>query len=93
MRPFGNLLAWIKPCKADQYVAAFVGEGAVAGAYKDFPGRAPAARFCTSLDEARQWIEEQAAALDLPVKWVSEIPREWHRIVDAHAAIPSQQMR
>jgi hypothetical protein len=74
MKPRGNLLAWINSCKAGEFVAAFIGEGAVPGAYKDFPGRSPATRFCCSLDEARQWIEDQAAALDLPVKWVR--PRE-----------------
>jgi hypothetical protein len=76
MKPRGNLLAWINPCKAGEFVAAFIGEGAVPGAYKDFPGRSPATQFCSSPDEARQWIEDQAAALDLPVKWVREIPRE-----------------
>lgn len=93
MKPLGNLLAWIKPCSDDQYVAAFVGEGAVAGAYRDFPGRAPATQFCSSFDEARQWIEEQAAEFELPVKWVSETPREWHRIVDAHPGAGSQHVR
>jgi hypothetical protein len=93
MKPLGNLLAWIKPCGGDRYVAAFVGEGAVAGAYRDFPGRAPATQFCSSLDEARRWIEQQAAALELPVRWVSEIPREWHRMVDAHSGALSQHAR
>jgi hypothetical protein len=76
MKPRGNLLAWINPRKTDEFVAAFIGEGAVPGAYNNFPGRSPATQFCSSLDEARQWIEDQAAALDLPVKWVSEMPRE-----------------
>ncbi len=66
MKPRGNLLAWINPSKADEFVAAFIGEGAMPGAYKDFPGRSPAMQFCSSPDEARQWIEDQAAALDLP---------------------------
>jgi hypothetical protein len=76
MKPPGNLLAWINSCKADEFVAAFIGEGAVPGAYKDFPGRSPATQFCASPDEARRWIEDQAAALDLPVKWVGGMPRE-----------------
>jgi hypothetical protein len=74
MKPPGNLLAWINRCKTDRFVAALIGEGAVPGAYKDFPGRLPAMQSCSSQQEARQWIEAQAAALDLPVKWVSEIP-------------------
>jgi hypothetical protein len=75
MKPHGSLLAWIKPRRADEFVAAFVGEDAAPGACKDFPGRAPATQLCSSPDEARQWIEDQAAAVDLPVKWVSELPR------------------
>jgi hypothetical protein len=73
MKPLlGNLLGWIKPLSADEFVGAFVGEGAVPDAHKGFPGRAPATQLCSTLDEARQWVEEQAAAFDLPVKWVSE---------------------
>jgi hypothetical protein len=75
MKPDGSLLAWIKPRSADEFVAAFVGEHAVSGAYRNFAGRAPAKRFCSSLDEARQWIEGQAAAFDLPVRWVSGMPQ------------------
>jgi hypothetical protein len=75
MKPHGNLLASINPCSADEFVADFVGEGAVPGAYRDFRRRAPATKLCSSSDQARRWIEEQAAALDLPVKWVRDIPR------------------
>ena len=75
MKPHGNLLASIKPCSPTEFVAAFVGEGAVPGASRDFRGRAPAAKLCSSSDQARRWVEEQAAALDLPVKWVHDIPR------------------
>jgi hypothetical protein len=74
MRLCGNLLAWIEPCDAGEFIGAFVGEGALPDAHRDFPGRAPATRICSSPDEARQWVENQAAALDLPVKWVSDIP-------------------
>jgi hypothetical protein len=69
----GNLLGWIKPLSADEFVGAFVGEGAVPDARRGFLGRAPATQLCSTHDEARQWVEEQAAAFDLPVKWVSEI--------------------
>ncbi len=74
MNSYGSLLAWIKPRSPDEFVASFVGEGALPGAYKDFPGRAPARKLCASLDEARRWIEDQAAALDLSVQWVSDMP-------------------
>jgi hypothetical protein len=75
MKPNGKLLAWIKPRNADEYVAAFVGDGAAPGARKDFAGRAPAVQLCGSPAEARRWIEDQAAAFALPVEWVNEAPR------------------
>ncbi len=28
MRPGGNLLAWVEPCGADEFIGAFIGEGA-----------------------------------------------------------------
>ena len=75
MKPHGNLFASIKPRSPNEFVAAFVGEGTVPGGYEDFRGRAPAAKLCSSPDQAWRWVEEQAAALDLPVKWVRDIPR------------------
>jgi hypothetical protein len=71
----GNLLAWVEPRGAGEFVGAFIGEGAAADAHSRFPGRAPATQACSSLEEARQWVEDQAAALDLPVKWVRAAPR------------------
>ncbi len=68
----GNLLAWIEPCGADDYIGAFIGEGAVPDSR--FAGRAPATQHCSSPEEARQWVEAEAAALDLPVKWVGGFP-------------------
>jgi hypothetical protein len=56
MKPAGSLLASIKPRSADEFVAAFVGEGAVPGAYRDFRGRAPATKLCATSDQARRWI-------------------------------------
>nr|WP_294556072.1 hypothetical protein [uncultured Rhodopila sp.] len=55
-------------------MAAFVGEGAAAGARTGFVGREPAVQVCGSPDEARRWIEDQAAAFALPIEWVSEAP-------------------
>ena len=74
MTPLGSLLAWIMPSSPDEFVAAFVGEGAVPGAYQNFAGRKPATQLCSSYNEARQWVHDQAKALDLPVKWMSEGP-------------------
>ncbi|MDR3531045.1 MAG: hypothetical protein P4L90_10900, partial [Rhodopila sp.] len=66
----GNLLAWIEPCGADGFIGAFVGEGAVPDPRRPSGGRAPATKLCSSPDEARQWIEDQAAAFDLPIQWI-----------------------
>jgi hypothetical protein len=68
-----SLLAWIEPCDGGEFLGAFVGEGATPGAIPNFPGRAPATRRYPSPDEARQWIENEAAAFDLPIKWVNGI--------------------
>jgi hypothetical protein len=66
----GNLLAWIERCGTDAFVGAFVGEAETPGAHRASPGRAPATRLCSSPEEARQWVTNQAAELDLPIKWV-----------------------
>jgi hypothetical protein len=76
MTPSGNLLAWIKPSGAGAFIGAFVGEGATPDGRRHFPGRAPAIRSCSSSDEARKWVEDQATALDLPIKWIPAMPQE-----------------
>ncbi len=63
----GKLLAWIEPRDDEDFLAALVGEGTA-----DI--RAPATQLCSSLSDARQWIEDQAAALGLPVKWMTKPP-------------------
>jgi hypothetical protein len=65
----GNLLAWIERSGTDAFVGAFVSESETIG-HRDSPGRAPATQVCSSPEEARQWVKNQAAELDLPVKWV-----------------------
>ena len=75
MTPCGNLLAWIEARGADTYIGAIVGEGAVADRQRCFAGRAPATQLCGSPDEARRWVENEAAALDLPVKWIDGNPQ------------------
>ena len=71
LSPGDSLLAWIDRCGNGDFVGAFVGEGAAPGAIPDFPGRAPATRRCFSPDEARHWIEQEAAAFGVPIKWVN----------------------
>jgi hypothetical protein len=58
-----KLRAWVER-HDDGFVAAFVGENAYA--------RAPATRLCDSLDEAHMWVEVEAAAFGVPVKWVDQ---------------------
>jgi len=64
----GKLLAWVESHGDDEYLAAFV--GASAARHRD-----PATQLCSSAGDARQWVEGEAAALDVPVEWVSEAPR------------------
>jgi hypothetical protein len=75
MTPDGNLLAWIEPRGADEFVAAFVGEGAAPGAPTHPAGRAPAIQLCSSHEDAREWVEKQAAAFRLPIRWVRPLRR------------------
>lgn len=76
MTPSGNLRAWIEPFGANEFIGAFVGEATTRDTIPNMPRRLPATQLCSSPDEARQWIESQAAAFDLPIKWASEIPRD-----------------
>lgn len=71
----GNLLAWIEPYGSGEFMGAFVGEHAVLDPPSPGPRRAPATKLCPSPEEARQWVENQAMALGLPIKWVSQFPR------------------
>jgi hypothetical protein len=61
MKPNGALRAWIERC-GDRFIAAFVGQYAVT--------RAPATRVCATQDEARGWVEVEAALLGVSVDWV-----------------------
>ncbi|MFL5280664.1 MAG: hypothetical protein ACJ8AW_06610 [Rhodopila sp.] len=72
----GNLLAWIEPCDGG-FIGAFVGEGAAPDPDARISGRAPATQLCATPDEARSWVEAEAAALDLPVRWVGEGDRAY----------------
>jgi hypothetical protein len=66
--PDNKLLAWIEPRSGDQeFTAAFV---SVPTASR----RAPATYSCASPDEARQWVEVEAAALGIPVEWTDRSP-------------------
>jgi hypothetical protein len=62
-----KLLAWVEPKDRDGFLAAFV---SVPTATK----RRPATQRCASPEEARQWVEREAAALGLPVSWMSAAP-------------------
>jgi hypothetical protein len=68
----GTLVAWIELRGDDQCLAAFVG---AYGPRRVPTGRAPATQLCSSQADARQWVEDQATALGLPVEWLAEAPR------------------
>ena len=62
-----KLLAWIESHDGHEFTAAFVSALA--------PRRAPATRRCTSLEEARRWIEQEAEALGrVLIAWADQEP-------------------
>ena len=67
MQPGGKLRAWIET-EGGTLCAAFV--GVPNAPERSHSSRLPATRSCASMDEARRWIESEAAALGLPVEWV-----------------------
>jgi hypothetical protein len=64
-----RLLAWIERRDGDEVEAAFVAAATKAR-------RAPATQSCSSVGEARQWVENEAAALGAPVEWVARPARD-----------------
>jgi hypothetical protein len=74
MVPTVSLLAWVKPLGPDEFVGAFVGEGATPDIGTGYRGRQPAIRLCRSPKAAQEWVEDQAAALEVPIKWINEAP-------------------
>jgi hypothetical protein len=72
MIPDGHLLAWVEPDGNAGFIGAFVGEGAAPDPTARRPGRAPATQLCASSDEARRWVEAQAAAMKLPIRWIDD---------------------
>lgn len=64
-----KLLAWLNPENGERYTVAFVASAMASN-------RPPATRHCGSQDEARQWVESEAAALgDVQVEWIDQPPR------------------
>jgi hypothetical protein len=59
-----KFLAWIEPSDGSEFQAAFVAAMA--------SRRKPATHRCASPDEARRWVEVQAAELGVPVEWVDQ---------------------
>jgi hypothetical protein len=65
-----GLVAWIEP-KGSHYLAAFVSEKARWFRY-------PATRLFSAIEEARRWVEQEAAALGgIPVVWESQPDANW----------------
>jgi hypothetical protein len=69
MPPDGKLRAWIE-AHDDAVLAAFVGVPAAAARVS----RPPATQLCSSAEDARQWVEDEARAFGLPVEWVDTGP-------------------
>jgi hypothetical protein len=64
--PGRGLVAWIEP-KGSHFMVAFVSS-------KTRWFRDPATRLVTTLEEARRWLEQEAAALGgVPVVWESQL--------------------
>jgi hypothetical protein len=61
-----KLIAWVEQQTPRDCVAAFVAALALR--------REPAMCRCASPDEARHWVERQAAELDVAVEWVDRAP-------------------
>jgi hypothetical protein len=61
-----KLIAWVEQTTPQDCVAAFVAAMA--------SRRQPAMRRCASPDEARHWVESQAAEFDVAVEWVDRAP-------------------
>jgi hypothetical protein len=64
----GKLIAWIEPHGPYKFTAVFVSSAMASR-------RAPATNHFGSPDEAREWVEREAAALDVPVEW-TDFPRK-----------------
>jgi hypothetical protein len=62
-----SLIAWIEPRPSSDFVAAFVASATATQ-------RRPAIRRFASRDEARDWVETQAAEFEVPVEWVDRGP-------------------
>jgi hypothetical protein len=63
-----KLLAWIESQSDQKFTAAFVSAPTASR-------RAPATRSCSSPEEARGWIEREAAVLGIPVEWTDPRPQ------------------
>jgi hypothetical protein len=66
--PDNKLLAWIEPRDDREFRVAFVSAPTASR-------RAPATYSCASPDEAREWVQVQAAELGIPVEWIDDWPR------------------
>jgi hypothetical protein len=62
-------LAWIEGPDGDEVEAAFVASAAK-------HRRARATQSCSSMGEARRWVENEAAALGASIEWVDRPARD-----------------
>ena len=67
MEANNKFLAWIERFDGREVLAAFVASAMASR-------REPATHRCASPDEARRWVEVQAAEFGVPVEWVDHPP-------------------
>lgn len=60
-----SVVAWIECRSLKEFEGAFVAETV---------SRDPAKRICSTAEDARNWIESEAAFIAAPVKWLEAPP-------------------
>jgi hypothetical protein len=70
--PSGRLRAWITSQGFDESLVCFVAVPADTGPGSAHVTRPPAVQPCASVEDARTWMEHQAASLGLPIEWVND---------------------
>jgi hypothetical protein len=69
----GKLRAWIERRAGGNVLAGFVGVIVAPDGRTTVANRAPATQICRSAEEARAWVQEEAAAFGLPIEWVEGV--------------------
>jgi hypothetical protein len=70
MTPGGKLRAWIERQPGGRFLAGFVAVVVTPDGRMAVANRPPATQVCSTPEEAREWVEDEAFAFGLPVEWV-----------------------